>query len=134
MNPLFTSLLLTTTMMAPLPPEPKPDPLAWGYLGVRVSQGTMFLASVEPDTPASKAGLFAGDELVEVGLLKPQVFEQVVRHICGFRPGTKLKIVVKRGEQRISVSLQLAARPGDIEPPDLGGGPPGMLPNVVPIP
>ena len=132
MNPLFTSLLLTTTMMAPLPPEPKPDPLAWGYLGVRVSQGTMFLDSVEPDTPAKRAGLFAGDEIIEVGLLKPKVFQEVQHLVCDFRPGTKLKIVVKRGEKRISVTLQLAARPSDIPPPDFGG-PLGGIP-VAPIP
>lgn len=129
MTPLFASLLLSTTLSAPLPPEPKPDPLAWGYMGVRVHQESLIVSSVEPNTPANKAGLLAGDEIVEVGLLKPKIFDEVVQRVCDFRPGTRIKVVVARGEKQVSVTLELVARPtdGDILPPNLGGG-------AVPVP
>ena len=134
MGPLFGSLLLTTTLMAPVIPEPRPDPLAWGYLGVRVAGGSLTLSSVEPNTPAHRAGLLEGDVLVEVGLLKPQAFEQVVRQVCDFRPGTRLRIVVDRNGKRVAVTLELAARPVDIDAPNFGGVMPVVPNGFMPIP
>lgn len=103
--------------LAPVPPEPLPDPLAWGYLGVRVDQGSLRIRSVEPDTPASKAGLQPEDEFVRVGTLKPETFDEVAEHISGFRPGSLLQVEVRRGSETKTFKVRLGVRPPELPPP-----------------
>ena len=81
---LFTSLMF---VRAPVPPEKPPDPLARGYVGITVQTGALAIERVEPGLPAFKAGVRPGDVIVRVGTLEPHNFEQVVAHICSFRPG-----------------------------------------------
>ena len=78
--------------LAPLPHEPSPDPMARGYVGMRVATGGLTIESVEPGMPGEKAGLRAGDLIVRVGSLEPQHFDQVVTHICAFRPGAAVEV------------------------------------------
>ena len=120
---LFGLLAMAVTGLAPVPPGPVPDPLALGYLGIRVLQGQLEVASVEPGTPAERAGLQAGDLLVRVGTLEPRTFEQVAEHISTFRPGTRLRVEVRRGDEVKAVTVRLAARPADLGPPNRSGGP-----------
>lgn len=121
MNSTIATLLLASTLAAPVPSEPLPDPLAWGYLGVRVTHGTLKISSVEPGTPAAKAGLQAEDEFVRVGSLKPQEFEEVAEHISGFRPGTAMRVEVRRGSETKVVIVRLGVRPSSLESPPFKG-------------
>jgi S1-C subfamily serine protease len=113
---LVGNLLFT---LAPIPHEPTPDPMARGYMGITVQTGGLAIERVEPGLPASKAGLQAGDVLVRVGTLEPREFEQVVSHICSFRPGAVVEIEVQRGSQRKTFKVKLACRPPEL---DLNGG------------
>lgn len=104
---------------APVPPEPLPDPLARGYMGIRVQTGGMTIESVEPNGPALKAGLKAHDVIVRVGTLEPQTFEQVVAHICSFRPGSVVEIEVQRANVRKVFKVRLTERPLELDYPNL---------------
>jgi serine protease Do len=105
--------------LTPVPAEPPPDPLAWGYLGIRVEQGTLEIRGVEPDTPAEKAGLLAGDEIVKIGNLEPRTFDEVAEHIGTFRPGSRLRVEVRRGETTKTFTVRLGVRPADLPPPPI---------------
>lgn len=109
---LFGSVLF---ILAPIPPEAKPDPLARGYMGITVSTGALTIESVEPGKPASKAGVRAGDVIVRVGTLEPREFDQVVAHICSFRPGAVVEIEVQRGNERKSFKVKLTTRPIELD-------------------
>ncbi|MGL6094870.1 MAG: PDZ domain-containing protein [Fimbriiglobus sp.] len=109
--------LLGFAVAAPVPPEPLPDPLGWGFLGIRVEAGTLRIAGVEPGTPAEKAGLRPDDEFVRVGDLTPLSFDEVAEHISGFRPGSSMKVVVNRNGESQSVVVRLGVRPAELPPP-----------------
>lgn len=109
---VFGNLLFT---LAPIPPEPPQDPMARGYMGITVQTGGLAIERVEPKLPAAKAGLQAGDVLLRVGTLEPQQFEQVISHICSFRPGAVVEIEVQRGSQRKTFKVKLASRPVELD-------------------
>jgi serine protease Do len=129
MNNLFATLVLSSSLAAPVPHDPPPDPLAWGYLGVRVAQGNLVIASVEPNTPAARAGLHAEDRIVKIGSLEPRTFEDVVEHICDFRPGTVLRVEVRRNGEAKRFTVRLGVRPAELPPPRLPGRQPIPLPR-----
>ncbi len=114
---------------APVPPEAAPDPMARGYMGITVQTGALSIEKVEANLPASKAGLLPGDVIVRVGTLQPQTFDQVVAHICSFRPGAVVEIEIQRGIQRKTFKVKLACRPAEL---DLTGTIPGR-PRLVEI-
>ena len=109
------SLLCPTR--APVPPELKPDPLARGYMGITVGNNSLTIDRVEPNLPAHKAGLRAGDLLLRIGTLQPQTFEQVIAHITSFRPGAVVEIEVQRGPDRKTFKVKLGTRPQELDDP-----------------
>jgi S1-C subfamily serine protease len=114
---------------APIPPEPQPDPLARGYMGIRIQPNSLTIESVEPGLPAAKAGIMPHDVIVRVGTLEPQLFEQVIAHICSFRPGAVVEIEVLRGNEKKLFKVKLATRPPELDrynpdlPLPIPGGP-----------
>jgi S1-C subfamily serine protease len=119
-----------TFTRAPVPAEPAPNPMARGYMGITVQTGGLMIDRVEPNMPAAKAGLQAGDVLVRVGTLQPREFSQVVAHVCSFRPGAVVEIEVMRGKDRKTVKLKFGTRPLDLDTPgQLPGGPPPIIDN-----
>jgi S1-C subfamily serine protease len=115
----FTAILLggLTYTLAPVPAERPPDPMARGYMGISVGDGSLAISSVEQKTPAERAGLKSGDVLLRVGTLQPQNFEQVVAHITSFRPGAVVEIEVQRGNERKTFKVKLACRPQELDSP-----------------
>jgi S1-C subfamily serine protease len=101
---------------APVPRETPADPLARGYVGITLGQGIV-VSEVAPKMPADKAGLKAGDVIVRVGTLEPTTYEQVVAHICSFRPGAVVEIEVQRGTERKTFKVKLADRPPELDLP-----------------
>ncbi len=99
---------------APVPREKPADPLARGYMGITLGQGVV-VSEVAPKMPADKAGLKAGDVIVRVGTLEPTSYEQVVAHICSFRPGAVVEIEVQRGTERKTFKVKLADRPPELD-------------------
>lgn len=115
--------LLVSPVVAPVPAPPPPDPLARGYLGITVQANALAIRSVEPNTPASRAGLRPGDLIVRVGSLQPQAFEQVVAQITGYRPGAVVEIEVARGTEKKVFKVKLAVRDPAIDSGRLPGNP-----------
>jgi len=105
---VLSSLTLT---LAPVPPEPKSDPYGRGYIGVWFEQNSLIVDRVEPNMPGAKAGLRKGDLIARVNSLHAESTDQVIQHVCSFRPGAIIEIEVQRGGERKIVKLQLAARP-----------------------
>jgi S1-C subfamily serine protease len=122
---VLSGMMLTR---APVPRPPEPDPMARGYMGITVQTGGLMIDVVEPDMPAAKAGLKPGDVLVRIGTLEPKEFNQVIAHVCSFRPGAVIDIEVQRGAERKSVKLKLASRPARLDPP--GQIPGGTIPPI----
>ncbi len=101
--------------LAPVPPEAAPDPMARGYMGITVQTGQLMIENVQPGLPAAKSGLRAGDVLLRVGTLEPRDFDQVVSHICSFRPGAVVEIEVQRGSEKRTFKVKLASRPAELD-------------------
>ena len=104
-----------TFILAPVPPEAKPDPTARGYMGITVSTTGLTIDAVEPGKPAAKSGLRSGDLILRVGTLEPREFNQVVAHICSFRPGAVVEIEIQRGSEKKVFHVKLTTRPTDLE-------------------
>lgn len=88
--------------------------LAGSYTGVgvwirRAPDGTMRVLSIEPASPASKAGLRRGDTLIAVGG-RPTRGRSVADVVSALRgdAGSKVTVVVARGSQQITVRLRRA--------------------------
>lgn len=102
---------------APVPKPTPPDPLGKGYMGVRVQTESLAISSVEPNTPASDAGLRAGDEFVLVGFVRPTNFDQVRAFIGSLRPGTRIDVIVKRNGKEHKTTMTLTIRPPNFDNP-----------------
>jgi S1-C subfamily serine protease len=116
MAELFTLLVLVSVGLAPVPVEPPQDPLGWGYLGVAAEPRSMRLSTVQPGTPADKAGLQVGDELLSVGKMRAEDWQEITEHICRCRPGTLIRVKVRREGEEKTVLVRLGTRP---PPPEL---------------
>lgn len=69
---------------------------------------------VSPDSPAEKAGLQPNDVVVELdgeGWNGEDAVDSFAGRVGKMAPGTKVKLGVIRGGERIAVELRLAARP-----------------------
>jgi predicted metalloprotease with PDZ domain len=111
MTPLLATLLLAPA--APVPKPPPPNRYAYAYLGVRMktSANRLVIEAPEPGTPSQKAGLRDGDELLQLGTLRPTRFEQLTEYVIDLRPGTDIYIEVRRGGAVVSTRLVLGVRP-----------------------
>jgi S1-C subfamily serine protease len=120
MSALTVSVLVLATfspVLAPVPPEPPPDPFAKGYLGIYFGgtgpNASLVIDRVVPNEGAAKAGLRSGDVIVRVNHLQPQNTEQVINHVCTFRPGASIEVEVQRGTERKAFKVKLGTRPPD---------------------
>ena len=114
MSALTTYLLgwaALSPVLAPVPPEPAPDPLARAAVGIAADQNTLSVTTVYPNMPAGKAGVRTGDKIVRVGTLQPTDFNQVVNHITSYRPGAVVELEVDRAGERKVFKLKLVPRP-----------------------
>jgi len=94
--------------MTPRPPRAAP------YLGLTVEQkdGAVVIREVAPDSPAQKAGLQPGDVLLEFGGKKQTTVRGFLAALRGRRPGQKVPIKTKRGDDTHTATAQLAPQPG----------------------
>lgn len=126
-SPLASLLLgAAVGVAAPVPKgPPPPDPLGKGYIGFYpVDTSSLVIDRVEPNSPASRAGLQPGDTFVQVGTSKPKAFEQLREYVSNFRPGTHIILVVRRRGELKTFDLTLGARPPDA---DVGRGYPVLI-------
>jgi hypothetical protein len=74
---------------------------------------------VYPESPAAKADLRAGDAIVSAGD-KPVADAAALRKLLGsYAPGDKLRLGVRRGQQKLDVEALLGALPEGLPPADL---------------
>src|SRR5438552_10316859 len=104
-------LALFSPVLAPVPPEPPPDPFAKGYLGIYFGgtgpNTSLAIDRVVPNEAAAKAGMRPGDVIVRVNSLQPQATQQVIDHVCTFRPGAVIEVEVQRGAERKAFKVKL---------------------------
>lgn len=80
-----------------------------GSLGITVGETKkgMTIISVLPRTPAAKAGLKKGDVITHINGRPVKSQEELTKIIKGFRPGTTLKLTLKRGKKTLRKSATL---------------------------
>lgn len=87
----------------------KPRELPEAYLGVLVEDqdSRLVVAAVEPDSPADRTGVIAGDEIkaVDGHKVKDLDFNQ---WISSRQPGDKIKLDLSRGDKNLEVEVILA--------------------------
>lgn len=85
-----------------------------GLLGIAMKQGSIYsepadILAAQPGSPAAKAGIKAGDKIVECNGA-PIVRQAQLKHALGpLYAGETAKLVLLRGEERVSVEAQLVA-------------------------
>jgi putative serine protease PepD len=91
-------------------------PIQTGYLGVRMADATgnqqgAIIQEVTPDSPASRAGLRAGDLVTTVDGQAIQSFSEVGARIRAHTPGEKITLGVTRGGNETNITATLTQRP-----------------------
>ena len=86
------------------------------YLGVEVSTivgGGVLVQSVQRNGPADRAGIHPGDVIVALGTKATPTAEELALALTQLKPGQRVKVtLVRRGGQRLSVTVKLGAVPG----------------------
>ncbi|MCE0490623.1 sigma E protease regulator RseP [Pantoea sp. Mb-10] len=106
----------------------KQDPVVALGIRPRGPQIETTLAEVQPDSPASFAGLQAGDRIVKVEgqpLMQWQDFAAQVRD----NPGKPMALDIERNGEPLAVTLTPQAKAGD-----KAAGFAGVIPRVIPLP
>ncbi len=87
---------------------------------LRNEDGHVVATRVRPDSPADKAGLEDEDIILKINNRTVSEFEGFIRQINAKKPGQKVALKVRRGEETLDFSVRLGRR-GDI----FGNTPPG---------
>ncbi len=95
---LVPLLLAASVASAGAPPKPAPpDPYEIGRMGIQFGvDGELLINSIDPALPIARSGLKVGDVILKVGSVTARQTSDVQRFIFGLRPGTKVKVVVRR--------------------------------------
>jgi|CXWL01.1.fsa_nt_gi serine protease Do len=123
------------TLKAVLPQLRDKGKVSRGYLGLRVGNldadraqafglpGTdgALVASVDPDTPAAKAGIRHGDVVLEVDGRTIHETRDLIDYVSGQGPGVKVKLHVFRDGKTLDKDVLLEERPGQGEAEESGG-------------
>jgi RNA polymerase sigma factor (sigma-70 family) len=106
--------------------QPRPDQKAektkseertYGYLGVMLAgdqeDGRVFVHEVFSDSPAAKAGVKAEDIILKVGDKEVKDPQTAVSALKALKPGEKVTIRFRRGEQEKDLTITLGKWPAD---------------------
>jgi serine protease Do len=98
---------------APLPPPKAPPVRPQAYCGLSVDDDDIGcrLVKVEKNSPAYKAGLQAGDHVLEVERRRIEVASSFEQWIAESRPGETLRLEIQRGDKVFPVSIKLQTQP-----------------------
>jgi putative serine protease PepD len=101
---LAAVLTLATPMAAQSPSQPVPDMDQTG--------AGIVLSDVSAGSPAAKAGLKGGDVVVEMAGEETPSLVEMVAVLRAHQPGETIEVVFYRGDERKTVKVTLAHRPG----------------------
>src|SRR5712692_4068984 len=92
-------------------------------LGLKEPRGAL-VSDVQPDTPAAKAGLRAGDAVLAVNNEPVKDARELSRRISSLQPGVSVKLTVIRDGKERTVEVSLAKLPDQRadRPAERGGG------------
>ena len=90
---------------------PPPFPAYLGLVGGDVD-GKAIVTQVMTDSPAAKAGLLVGDQIVSLDDSEISQFDQMLEVLRKKKVNQRLSIGVKRGDQEPSFNVLLTGRPG----------------------
>jgi S1-C subfamily serine protease len=112
MRAFIAALLLSTSLQAaPVPPGPRPDPLATPLLGVRESQvlspSGVVIGTVIRNSAAEKAGIKEGDILVKFGLNSIDSFQKLRETVILYRPGAVIEVEIERDRKKLILKVCL---------------------------
>jgi S1-C subfamily serine protease len=84
------------------------------WLGVQLeqAQGGVRVAAVIPGSPAERHGLHVGDVVTRIGDKETDTPEAVVREVEKHKPGERISVALKRGEEEIVTDVELGRQPG----------------------
>ena len=68
------------------------------------------LGGVTDGSPAAKAGLLAGDIIVQFGEKKISNIYDFTYALGNYVPGDKVNVIIKRGEKEMTVEIELGSR------------------------
>ncbi len=85
------------------------------YLGLSFAGASVMVSQVVADGPAGKAGVMAGDVLLQIGGSKVATLAEVVRVVRQHKPGDQVVLVVQRQGKPVEVTVEVGgqAAPGD---------------------
>lgn len=81
-------------------------------LGIPKNQGEL-IARVEPNGPAAKGGLRAGDVVTKINGQQVTPDQTLTRLVSNLQPGTTARFEVLRNGQPVSLTVQVATRPSN---------------------
>jgi serine protease Do len=81
--------------------------------GLPVDQGA-FVEAVQPDTPASRAGVQVGDIIVAIAGEPVESSQGVLERLLEHSPGDRVSVTVVRGEDTLDLSITLGTRAAPI--------------------
>jgi S1-C subfamily serine protease len=103
-----------------LPALKRGESVERAYLGVRMgdaAEGGAAVGSVESGGPAEGAGMQAGDLIVEIDGEPVSESDDVSSAVNAGRPGQRLRVVVERGGQRRTLTVELGTQPERVATP-----------------
>lgn len=106
---LVILLLISSGLSAATPPRTRrPDPFEIGRMGIQFgTEDEMSVGSIEEGLPVAKSGLQIGDVFEKVGPVVARERTDIQRFVFGLRPGTKIKVVVRRNNEKKELVIQL---------------------------
>lgn len=133
-RPFHCSLLLLmlggANLLAQSDPQPQSRPMDRAVLGVAIDnrantgQNGVMVADVMPNGPAAKAGIKAGDTIIKIDNQDIRDFDSLTQTVNKHKPGDKVTIHIKQGDQSKDVSVTLVAEPTREQEPSARGNQP----------
>lgn len=80
-------------------------------IGSRALMGGLLIDSVDPGSPAQRAGVRGGDVLSQIGQVEVHSPADVRALMQGRRPGDQVELGIERGSYSYTVDVTLASRP-----------------------
>jgi S1-C subfamily serine protease len=104
--------LCALLLLVPAPKDPLPDDKGKAFLGVRlVDNNGVHVTHVEPGSPAEKAGIRTDDHILAIDSVKAPTVNDAREIIARLRPGNVASVEVRRGEQSLTIKVQVGVRP-----------------------